>query len=114
MTKHNIKFYSTLGLVAIAAAMLPEAAFAQASSTGSELFNNIQDLIQGNLGVVIGLLLSLFGLWMWLVQQATWGLIIVIGGAALTAFPGIYGSINEGIKGAFQDAQGDADVAKTN
>ena len=110
MTTRNTQIYSVLGIVATATLLMPEVAHAQ-SGTGASLFNDVQDLVQGNLGVVIGLALSLFGLWMWLVQQATWGLIIVVGGAALTAFPGIYGSLNQGIKNAFQDAQGDASVA---
>lgn len=111
MTKF-MKMFSIMGLVAIAAATLPEVASAGAAAggatdVGSNLFQNVQDLIRGNLGVVIGLLLSLFGLWMWLVQQATWGLIIVIAGAALTAFPGIYGGISQGISQAFGDTFGD-------
>ena len=112
MTNRNLKIYSIMGLVAVAGAMLPEAAFAD-TTTGNTLFTDVQNLIRGNLGVVIGLALSLFGLWMWLVQQATWGLIIVIGGAALTAFPGIFGSLSQGIQSAFEDAKGSADVAVT-
>ena len=104
MTK--LKIFSIMGLAVFAVAMLPEVASAQAlaggaTDVGNTLYQNVQDLIRGNLGVVIGLVLSLFGLWMWLVQQATWGLLIVIGGAALTAFPGIYGSISSGITNAF-------------
>ena len=112
MTKQNMTIYSIMGLVAVVAATAPEAAFAADSSgatgVGEDLFSNVQDLIRGNLGVVIGLVLSLFGLWMWLVQQATWGLLIVAGGAALTAFPGIYGSISTNIDAAFSDSFSEA------
>ena len=110
MTKRNMTIYSIMGLVAVSAALVPEAAFAASDGTGvgEDLFGDVQDLIRGNLGVVVGLGLSLFGLWMWLVQQATWGLLIVVGGAALTAFPGFYGAISSNIKTAFSDSQGDA------
>ena len=107
MTKRNMTIYSMLGVVSVAAAMLPEAALAaDGTGVGSELFTDVQDLIRGNLGVVVGLGLSLFGLWMWLVQQATWGLLLVVGGAALTAFPGIYGAISSNVKTAFSDSFG--------
>ena len=111
MTNRNMKIYSIMGLVAVAGAMLPEAAFAQGGvDVGSDLFDDVQDLIRGNLGVVIGLVLSLFGLWMWLVQQATWGLVIVVGGAALTAFPGIYGAVSDNISTAFDNSFGDPSI----
>ena len=121
MTKHNLTIFSVMGLVAVTATMLPDLAFAQAGSSvsgggtsvGENLFNDVQELIRGNLGIVAGLGLSLFGLWMWLVQQATWGLLIVIGGAALTAFPGIYGAINTNIKNSFQSSFGEPSLGKT-
>ena len=117
MTKSNLFVYSTIGLMAVAVVLMPESALAtqtvQPPGTGNtgaigvadELFGDVVGLVSGNLGTVIGLVLSVFGLWMWLVQQATWGLLIVIGGAALTAFPGIYTSLNQGLTTAFQDTQ---------
>ena len=111
MTNRNMKIYSIMGLVAVAGAMLPEVAFADGAGVGDSLFSDVQGLVQGNIGVIIGLLLSLFGLWMWLVQQATWGLLIVIGGAALTAFPGIYSALNQGVKNAFTDINTSASEA---
>ena len=114
MTKLSSKFWmlSIVGLFAVVAMMTPDMAFAAADSVGENLFGDIQDLIQGNLGVLAGLLISLFGLWMWLVQQSSWGLIVVIAGAALTAFPGIYSGISQGIENAFQDIDDDASGAK--
>ena len=117
MTKLSSKFWmlSIVALFAAVAMIAPEAAFAQSSAgVGENLFSDIQGMIQGNLGVIAGLLISLFGLWMWLVQQSSWGLIIVIAGAALTAFPGIYGSLSQGFEAAFQDSKGDASEAKKN
>ena len=118
MTKLSSKLwmFSLVALVAAVAMIAPDAAFAQngGGNVGQGLFSDIQGLIQGNLGVLAGLLISLFGLWMWLVQQSSWGLIIVIAGAALTAFPGIYAGISEGIDNAFSDIQDNADSAKKN
>ena len=114
MTKLSSKMWmlSIVALFAAVAMLTPDAAYAGAESVGQNLFGDIQKLIQGNLGVLAGLLISLFGLWMWLVQQSSWGLIVVIAGAALTAFPGIYSGISKGISGAFQDIDNDAAGAK--
>lgn len=115
MTKLSSKLwmFSVVALFAAVAMIAPDTAFAQAGgNVGQGLFTDIQNLIQGNLGVIAGLLISLFGLWMWLVQQSSWGLIIVIAGAALTAFPGIYAGISQGIDNAFSDIQQDASSAK--
>ena len=114
MIKQNMTIYSIMGLVAVATVLMPEAAHADGASVGSSLFSDVQGLVQGNIGIVVGLLLSLFGLWMWLVQQATWGLLIVVAGAALTAFPGIYAALNSGVKNAFTDIEEDASSADRN
>lgn len=114
MTKLSSKSWllPLMGIFALVAMLTPELALAQADSVGEGLFNDIQTLIRGNLGVLAGLLISLFGLWMWLVQQSSWGLLIVIAGAALTAFPGIYSGISQGISNAFDDIDTDASGAK--
>lgn len=98
------KFSVLCSVLLVCLLALPLDAWAQfggsAGSVGNSLLNDVQGLISGRLGTVIGLGISLFGLWMWLAQQSSWGLLIVIGGAALTAFPGLYGSL----AGAFKDA----------
>lgn len=101
-TKSFIFFALSLALVAVFA-MLPDVAMASSGGVGDTLLTDITDLFTGNLGTIIGLGISLFGLWMWLVQQSSWGLIILIAGAALTAFPGIYGSISKGFQNAFDE-----------
>lgn len=121
MTKLSSKLWllSIVGLFVFALTMVPDLAHATSSgptpnnTVGSKLFDDVQGLIAGNIGVIAGLLISLFGLWMWLVQQSSWGLIIVIAGAALTAFPGIYGSLSSGLKSAFKDTRGDAKGTNT-
>lgn len=77
-----------------------------AAGAGSAMSKDVADLITGNLGAVIGLGVSLFGLWLWLMQQNSWGLAILIFGAAITAFPGLFNSVQSGFISAFnlQDA----------
>lgn len=76
----------------------PEVAHA---SAGQGLLTDVQNLLTGHLGTVVGLGISLFGLWVWLAQQSSWGLLIVIAGAAITAFPGLYKGMTQGFKSAF-------------
>ena len=97
-----------LALLAFAVlAAVPDVMAQQSSNVGSTFLDDVTGIISGNLGTLLGLGISLFGLWMWLVQQSSWGLIILIAGAALTAFPGIYGSISSGFQDAFQATQED-------
>lgn len=91
-----------LALLAFAVlAAVPDAMAQSSSNVGGSFLNDVTGIISGNLGTLLGLGISLFGLWMWLVQQSSWGLIILIAGAALTAFPGIYTSLSDGFQGAF-------------
>lgn len=96
----------TVMFVALAAtvfAMLPEAALAQsADQAGEDLMQNVLNMMTGSLGTLIGLGIALFGLYMWLIQQSSWGIMVMIGGVALTAFPGIFDWMREG----FADATG--------
>jgi len=101
-----MKKFSLLGLLCLlSVTILPLDAWAQfggsAGNVGSGLLSDVQQLISGRLGTVIGLGISLFGLWMWLAQQSSWGLLIVVAGAALTAFPGLYGSLAGSFRSAF-------------
>ena len=96
-----ISFVIVAALVATVAWVEP--AFAADTTTGEDLLTDVQGLIGGKLGTVIGLGVSLFGLWVWLAQQSSWGLLILIAGAALTAFPGLYGSLADAIKTGFSN-----------
>lgn len=82
---------------------VPELAHA-ATNAGAEVRAAVEDLLTGSTGTAIGLSLSLSGLWVWLVRQSSWGLALVVGGAAVTAFPGIYNGLAEGFKTAFAAA----------
>ncbi len=90
----------TVAFVLFAAAlftMVPEMAHA----AGESLLTDVQNLLTGSLGTVVGLGISLFGLWVWLAQQSSWGILILIAGAAITAFPGLYKGMTDGFKSAF-------------
>jgi hypothetical protein len=104
-----------LALVAVAAvALLPDLAMAQsggASGTSfvtgcsagvrggqaSGLLSDVQGLITGPFGATVGLVISLFGAYQWLVNQSNWGLVILAGGALMTVFPNVYVNLLNGL-----------------
>ena len=106
------KFLGFMGfaLLAIVLTMAPDVASATAASapsnvskaTGGELLSQVLGMVSGSMGTLIGLGIALFGLYMWLIQQSSWGIMVMIGGVALTAFPGIF----EWMRGGFETATG--------
>lgn len=101
-----------IGLFVLSVMAVPGLAHADANAAGvaNTLNQDISGLITGNLGAVIGLGVSLFGLWLWLMQQNQWGLAILIFGAAITAFPGVFNSIQGGFVNAFGLDQGNTQI----
>lgn len=100
------KLFSEKSLLTLAFAVFATAIFALVpdmahATAGQSLLTDIQNILTGQLGTVVGLGISLFGLWVWLAQQSSWGLLIVIAGAAITAFPGLYKGMTDGFKAAF-------------
>ena len=83
--------FALFGLLAVAFSLTPELAMAQ--GVGGTLKTDITNMITGNIGTVVGLVIALFGLYMWLVQQATWGLMVILGGVCVTIFPGIFAGL---------------------
>ena len=114
--KLSKKHYVISGLAAVAlvgAALSPDAAMAAGSCVvgggGSEAQGLLTDtirLINGPFGATVGLVISLFGAYQWLVNQSNWGLIILAGGALLTVFPGIYSGLLEGLCNALPNTIG--------
>ena len=97
------KFFS-IALVAVFAAavvLLPKAAFADAAAVGDILAGDLNRIVRGNLGVIIGLLVALFGLYTWLIEQSSWGIVLIIGGVAITAFPGFFVSMQDSFQELF-------------
>jgi len=103
------------GLAAVAlvgAALLPDTAMAacEVGGDGSQAEGLLTDtigLITGPFGATIGLVISLFGAYQWLVNQSNWGLVILGGGALLTVFPGIYVNVLEGLCTALPNVLGE-------
>jgi len=93
-----MKHYIFLSILALSFLIAPDIAFAEA---GGSLLTDVQNLLTGSVGTVVGLGVSLFGLWVWLAQQSSWGILILIAGAAVTAFPGLYKGLAEGFENAF-------------
>lgn len=98
----------SFALLAVVLTMAPESAMAAgvgdttSQGAGAELLDSTLGLITGSLGTLIGLGIALFGLYMWLIQQSSWGIMVMIGGVAITAFPGIF----EWMRTGFSDATG--------
>lgn len=96
--------YLFLFVIGFTLLITPEFAFAANTTAGGGLLADVQALLQGSLGTVVGLGISLFGLWVWLAQQSSWGILILIAGAAITAFPGLYAGLTESFKSAFSSS----------
>lgn len=99
--------FALFGFVAVALTMLPESALAVASdytTSGSSLKADITGMLGGTVGTVIGLLLAIFGLYMWLVQQASWGIVLILGGVLITVFPSIFTGVKDTVTTNFGDS----------
>ena len=93
--------FMSFAVLAVVLTMAPEAAMAQdATAAGGDLLASVLGMVSGSLGTLIGLGIALFGLYMWLIQQSSWGIMVMIGGVAVTAFPGIF----EWVRSGFADA----------
>lgn len=64
------------------------------------LLGGLEGLITGNIGILIGFGLSFAGLWIWLMNQSWFGLVMVILGAAIPSAPGLFDSLVSGVKQA--------------
>ena len=86
--------------------MLPELASAQvaAGSGGGDSVKAVADAIESNYGLLVGLGVAALGMWMWLMDQNNWGVVMMVGGVAITAFPGLFGGLYDGVSGFFEGA----------
>lgn len=98
-----MKLKLVLAILAVAAVATPEMAFA--AEAGEDLKKDILGLITGDIGFLVGLGISLFGLYMWLIQQASWGIILLVAGGLVTVFPNIFAGIQDGASTAFEESQ---------
>jgi hypothetical protein len=103
-------FAAVFGLAAVvgadAFAAVPAGGGAGSAGTGagSGFLTDLTNALNGSMGTTAGLLVSLVGLYMWIWNQVSWGLIVAIAGALITAFPGIYGNIGKFGKAAFESS----------
>jgi peptidoglycan/LPS O-acetylase OafA/YrhL len=73
--------------VALTALLVAVGAEAHAQQT---LYDVTRDLVTGNLGFFIGLILAVWGIWTWVVkQETTAGILMIIGGVLITVAPGV-------------------------
>lgn len=110
-----MKLKLLLAILAVAAIAAPDLAFAQTpptsdtagSGAGSSLKQDIVGIFQGDLGFLVGLAISVFGLYTWLIKQASWGIILLIAGGLVTVFPDLFDNIAAGSKSAFSESTAD-------
>lgn len=66
-----------------------------AEAHAANLLTTLQSLITGNLGLFIGLILAVFGIWTWVVKQETMaGIMMIVGGVLITIAPGVMNTIS--------------------
>jgi len=114
--KKLLKQFAIFAVVVGVAAVLGGNAFAAEGGSnlgggydaGKSLFDDLTGNLKGTTGTTLGLLVSLVGLYMWIWNQVSWGIFVAVGGALLTAFPGIYTNIAGGAKEAFTETTGGA------
>ena len=105
--KLNIVTMFVFALLGVAFTLIPEAAVAQGIGEGGKSsVQAVSDAIESNYGLLIGLGVAALGMWMWLIDQNTWGVVMMIGGVAITAFPGLFGGLYEGLAPFLQEASG--------
>lgn len=85
-----------------------------ASQAGKAAVDTLVDAITGNIGLLIGLAITVAGLWTWIIGQKTAaGLTMVIGGVLLTMAPGLFKGVRDvavGVVGQFGDGAYDVDA----
>ena len=113
--KKLLKQLAIFAVVVGIAAVVGADAFAATNTTpdagtnykeGESLFKDLTGNLSGTVGTTAGLVISLFGLYMWIWNQVSWGVMVAVGGALLTAFPGIYENLASGTQGAFKATTG--------
>ena len=89
MEKRNILFGLTAATLML---VMAQSGIAQdAAGAGSTALGTLQEAITGNIGLILGLGITVMGLWTWIVGQKTGaGLTMVVGGVLITLAPGLF------------------------
>ncbi len=112
MQKRNLM----LGIAAAAVLTLTaQAGIAQdGGQVGASFFGSLQTMIVGNIGFFLGLLLAVWGIWVWVVQQKTGaGVMMIIGGVLITLTPSLFNSVRNLAGSALQTVNGGGNKVQT-
>ncbi|PPR19759.1 MAG: hypothetical protein CFH43_00002 [Proteobacteria bacterium] len=71
----------------------------------ASFYCDVRDLISGTFGTVIGLLVSMAGLYSYLMSRSKYGFFFFIAGVALTGLPGLFDWYFKGVVKAFGDSE---------
>jgi hypothetical protein len=91
----SIRTFFTLAAMLVMLVVVASPAFAvtdsSASDAGGTILTTLEQAITGNIGFVIGLGVTILGLWTWIINQETGaGITMIIGGVLITLVPGIF------------------------
>lgn len=103
----------SVAAVALMALVIANPALAQGTGdvgdAGSAASQTLVSVITGNIGLLIGLGITVMGLWTWIIGQKTAaGLTMVVGGVLLTMAPGIFKGARDMAVGVVEGFGGDA------
>lgn len=87
----------SLAAVAVMGLCIANPAFAQATSggtasqSGGVALSTLTGVVTGNIGLMLGLGITVLGLWTWIIGQKTGaGIVMILGGVLLTLAPGLF------------------------
>jgi len=84
-----------------------------ASSSGAEAKATLEGILTGNIGLFLGLGITVLGLWTWIIGQKTGaGIIMIIGGVLLTLAPGLFNGVREMAGGVVNQFSGDGGTSE--
>ncbi len=103
----------SVAAMAFMALVVANPAFAQGTGdvgdAGAAASQTLVSVITGNIGLLIGLGITVLGLWTWIIGQKTAaGLTMVVGGVLLTMAPGIFKGARDMAVGVVEGFGGDA------
>lgn len=94
LKRKNMMTFGLFALLAVIFTMAPDVALAQTApgvdDKGASFLNAFAGGMESNFGLMVGLILAALGLWRWLMSQDSWGVMMIVGGIVITAFPGIF------------------------
>ncbi len=89
-----------------------DAAAAVGEKGAENVITAITGAVTGRIGLVVGLVLAIFGIWTWVVKQETAaGIMLIVGGVLFTVSPAVYNAIAGVVAPIVADAGG-GDVTK--